>query len=190
MAKKISKFKDTKIKNILTLITIIILVSFGIRYVFFRKSHFILDVIASIILLGIFYKLYYKLNQDYISYFFLLFLLIIHSSALYGSNIFGIQFENLLHFIGGFTIAIIIDRIFKEKLSKIERFTLLIIFALGIGAIMEIVEWSGYHILGEGEGLFYFGVGDEDAWNNTIIDLIFNASGATLMGLITIFRKK
>ncbi len=189
MTKKI-KFEDKKIKNILTIITIIVLILFGIKYFFFTKSHFILDVVASIILLGIFYKLYYKLNQEYISYFFLIILLILHSSSLYGSNLFGLQFENLLHFMGGFTIAIITDRLFKEKSSKIKRFTLLIIFALGIGAIIEIVEWSGYHILGEGEGLFYFGVGDEDSWNNTIIDLIFNASGAILMGLITLFRKK
>ena len=124
------------------------------------------------------------------SYFFLLLLVILHNSSLYSLHFFALKFENFLHFFGGFTLAIIADRILREKLSRIKRFTLIIILALGIGAITEIVEWSGYTILGEGEGLFFFGVGDEDSWNNTIIDMIFNMLGATLMGFITLFRKR
>ncbi len=180
---------DLRMKNILTIVALTIFIILSIKYAFLR-SKWILDVLGSLIILGIFYKFYNKLHQDSISYFCLILVMVLHDLSFYGESIFGITFENYMHFFGGFTIAIIADRFFNEKLSKAKRFTMLVIFALGVGAIVEIIEWIGFIILGRGEGLFYFGVGDINAWHNTIIDLIFNAFGAIPMGIFTLCRKK
>ena len=59
-----------------------------------------------------------------------------------------------MHFIGGFAIAIITDRIFNEKLTRFKRFAIVTIFALGIGAIGEIIEWLGYGVLESGKDSF------------------------------------
>ena len=95
-----------------------------------------------------------------------------------------------MHFVGGFTIAIITDRLFNEKLSKTKRLLLLLAFALGIGVIGEIMEWAGAKFLGSGEGFFFYGIGDEGKWDNSVIDLLFNSLGAAIMGFISLFEKK
>ncbi|MBW2977175.1 hypothetical protein KY347_07070 [Candidatus Woesearchaeota archaeon] len=176
-------------KNILTVIALAIFLILLIKYALLR-SKWVLDVSASIILLLFFFKFYDRLHQDSVSYFCLIFMMALHDLSLYSETLFGLKFENYMHFIGGFTIAIITDRFFKEKLGKAKRFITLLIFALGVGAIVEITEWLGFKILGAGEGLFYFGAGDIDAWHNTIIDLIFNAFGAAIMGTSALSRKK
>jgi uncharacterized membrane protein YjdF len=187
---KIKIRNSEKIKKLLALTGTGIFILLGLRYILFYNSKFILDIAMSIIAVSVFYMLYDRLHQDNISYLLMIITLLLHDLSLYGNNIFGIPFEHYMHFFGGFTIATITDRLFNEKLHKAKRFLLLIIFSLGIGAIVEITEWIGFKILGPGEGLFYFGAGDFDSWHNTIKDLIFNASGATLMGIRTLFRKK
>ena len=149
----------------------------------------IFDVLFSVIGLAVFYKFYDKLHQDSISYFFLLLVLNLHNLGLYATNPLGIRFDHYMHFAAGFTIAIITDRIFNERLNKIKRFILLIVFSLGIGAVGEIVEWLGYSILGSGEGFFRYGVGDEGEWRNLIFDMVFNFFGSVAMAVPTLFRK-
>lgn len=187
---KINKLKDKKIKNILTIFAGIAFAVLGVKYVISMRRDLIFDVLFSIIIVGIFYMFYNKLHQDYKSYFFLIFALVLHDLFLYDTSPFGIRFDHYMHFVGGFTIAIIIDRVFNEKLSKIKRFILLVIFALGIGAVGEIIEWTGYQVLGLGEGFFRYGIGDEGEWKNAIFDLIFNGFGAMTMAIPTLFRKK
>ncbi len=187
---KISRSKDKKIRIIVTIIACFILIILGIRYVISKRIDLILDVLVSIITIGTFYKFYHKLHQDYKSYFFLIFALILHDFFFYGTKPLGIKFEHYMHFVGGFTIAIITDRVFNEKLSRTKRFLLLMIFALGIGVIGEIIEWLGFKVLGLGEGFFKYGVGDEGEWDNSIIDLFFNSFGASIMAIFTLFRKK
>lgn len=176
-------------KNILTVMSSFILLALLIKHAS-PKSEFIFDVISSMLILLIFYKFYDRLHQDNLSYFFLLFTLVLHNLGLYASSPLGIRFDHYMHFVGGFTIAIIFDRFLKESLSKPKRFALVIIFALGIGAIGEIIEWVGYGILDSGEGFFFYGTGDEGEWNNSIKDLIFNSIGAVTFAISTLLRKR
>ncbi len=187
---KINKSRDNKIKNLLTIIAGIIFTILAVKYTISMRRDLIFDVLASIIIVGIFYKLYNKLHQDYKSYFTLIFALTLHDLFFYSTSPFGIRFEFYMHFVGGFTIAIITDRAFREKTSKPKRFLLLIVFALGIGVIGEMIEWAGYKVLGIGEGFFKFGAGDEGGWDNSIFDLIFNSIGATMLAISTLLRKK
>ena len=182
------KLNDTKTKNIITIIAAIIFIILGIKYIISSRRALIFDVIFSILIVGFFYKFYNKLHQDYKSYFALIFALVLHDLFLYDTSPFGIRFDHYMHFVGGFTIALITDRAFNEKFGKIRRFTLLVIFALGFGVIGEIVEWLGYQVLGLGEGFFLYGIGDEGEWINAILDLIFNGLGAITMAVIRLFR--
>src|SRR3989338_2690411 len=143
---KINKSKDSKIKNILTIIAGIIFTVLAVKYTISMRRDLIFDVLASIIIVGIFYKLYNKLHQDCKSYFTLIFALTLHDLFFYSTSPFGIRFEFYMHFVGGFTIAIITDRAFREKISRPKRFMLLVIFALGIGVIGEMIEWAGYKV--------------------------------------------
>ncbi len=187
--RKISKTLDIKIKRILTAIALVVLLFLAARYISAKPVLF-LDIISSFIIIGIFYKFYNKLHQNCISYFFLIFTLILHDLSLYSTAPFGIKFEHYMHFIGGFTIAKITDRFFIEKLSKPKRFLVLIVFALGIGVIGEIIEWLGLKLFGAGEGFFQFGIGDEGGWDNSIIDLLFNSLGALAASAFAMFRKR
>ena len=185
----IDKMQDKKIKNLTAVLGVIILIILFFRYSIVVKTEFVYDVVASTLIVAIFFIFYDKLHQDCISYFFLMFALIIHNLGIYATSPFGIRFDHYMHFFGGFTIAIIGDRIFNEKFSRGKRFVFVVIFALGIGAIGEILEWIGYGILGKGDGFFFFGMGDEGEWRNSMLDLIFNFIGGTFMGILTLFRK-
>ena len=184
------KLKDKKIKDVLTISGVIIFIFLGVRYILASRRDLIFDVISSLIIIWLFYKFYNKLHQDWKSCFLLIFALFLHALFLYGTSPLGIKFEHYMHFIGGFTIAIITDRAFNEKLGKAKRFILLLIFALGIGVIGEIIEWGSYKALGIGEGFFKYGAGDEGQWDNSIFDLLFNSLGASIMAISTLFRKK
>lgn len=184
---KINKNKDKKFKNILTIIAFIILLILAIKNIM-RLGLFI-DAILSISAIIVFYKLYNKLNQDYMSYSFFIFALILHTLGLYATRPLGIRFDHYMHFVSGFTITLITDRLFNERLSKMKRAILLVFFSIGVGAVGEIIEWLGYYVLGLGDGFLFYGLGDEGEWNNAILDLIFNSFGSlTFIGLL-LFKK-
>lgn len=187
---KLNKEQDKKIKNTITIVASIFFIFFIIKYSILTPSNYILDTLGSILLMTAFYIFYDKLHQDYLSYFLLAFTMVLHDFSLYSTSPFGMPFEHYIHFIGGFTVAIVADRLFNEKMRKSKRFLLLVLLALGIGAITEIVEWLGSIFLGIGEGLFYFGTGDIGNWNNSIMDMIFGAMGAMAMGFRVLFRKQ
>ena len=178
-----------EIKNVLTITAIIILLFLGIKAYILRNIGLVLDATVSILIFIIFFIMYQKLHQDVISYFFVIFTIILHNLYLYPTSPLGIRFDHYMHFFSGFTIALVTDRAFNENISKVKRFFLLVIVALGIGAFGEIFEWLGYGILGYGDGFFLFGSGDEGEWRNCIFDLIFDLFGGIMMGIIILFRK-
>lgn len=184
------KLDDKKAKNAISALAVLALAALGVKYLIERRVDLIFDAASSLAIIGIMHKFHEKLNQDYKSYFLVAFTLILHDLFLYDTMPLGIKFEHYMHFAGGFTIAIFTDRLFRERLPKPKRLLLLVLFALGIGAIAETAEWGGYKILGLGEGFFKYGAGDEGGWDNSILDLIFNGIGASAMAASTLFRKK
>jgi hypothetical protein len=65
--------------------------------------------------------------------------------------------------------------------KRVGMFVLIVLAALGLGAIHEIIEYLGYILLGVGDSLLQLGTGDFSTnigvWENTIIDMIFNGAG-------------
>ncbi len=112
----------------------------------------------------------------------------LHQAKLYGEVYFSfIQFDMVMHFVGAFAIALIFFRwLIHEERSfrhwkKVALLTILIV--MGIGSLLEIVEFFGYANLPEGGGILHFGEGDEGGWSDTAQDLIFNFIGA-LVGVV------
>jgi uncharacterized membrane protein YjdF len=167
----------------LTILLALLIINFG------TKEELIYDFTASSLTILIFFIFYKKLNQDKLSYTMLILALILHNLVIYETSPLGIRFDHYMHFFAGLTLAIIGDRIFNEKFSKLKRFIVIILFALGLGAIGEIIEWIGYGVLRAGHGFFFYGIGDEGEWQNAMLDLIFNFAASALFAFYTIFRK-
>jgi hypothetical protein len=183
------KHKCPKSKTIIAAIGFGILVFLLMYYTYHSEPDLVLDAFVSILLMGFIYWKYDSLRQDNWSAAVVFFAVILHNLHLYGSAPLSIRFDHYMHFIGGFAIAIFIDRYFYEKLTTVQRFVLLSLCALGLGAIGEIAEWLGYGILGSGKGFFYYGIGDEGEWRNAVLDLIFDLAGGVAMAILTLFRR-
>lgn len=170
------------------------LASFFILLIVYRlydEPDLFLDGLVSLLLYTFFYHYHKTFHQDSLSWFFVTFTIILHNLHLYATSPFGIRFDHYMHFIAGFTIALVFDRLLSEKMPFFKRFIIIVLCALGFGAIGEIIEWLGYGILGSGKGFFYFGIGDEGEWRNAILDTIFNGfGGITLASLVGFLRKK
>ena len=121
--------------------------------------------------------------------------LILHGSKLYGNTYFGIAFDKIIHFYGAFGISLIIFNYlytFNHRKKGIKMLEIIIIsfgVAYGIASLVEVIEFVGYGLVGQGEGLLGYGTGDYGEWNNTAWDLISNALGAAF-GIIVMFIKK
>lgn len=123
----------------------------------------------------------------------------LHQAKLYGDVYFGfIQFDMIMHVVGAFAVALIIYQWFihEERSTrhwkKVAFVTILVV--MGIGAVLEIVEFFGYANLPEGGGILHYGEGDEGGWSDTAQDMMFNAAGAlvgvVVMSAITVRRTR
>ena len=136
-------------------------------------------------------------------FFFLFFLaLLFHNFGVFGFyNKYPLyfQYDYITHFFGGLALGIFFFNFFKKNIDgKVLVLFLSLLATLGVGSIIEIIEYSGYLFLGQGDGFFYFGgKGDlgrknsmTEAWSNSSIDMIFNLIGG-IIGIIiyTICRK-
>jgi len=184
------KHKCQTMKQVIAYIGFTLLFILLLYYKQLNEHDLILDAIVSIGLMAGFYWKYDTLKQDNWSSLALFAAVILHNTHLYGSAPFGIRFDHYMHYFAGFAIAIVVDRYFYERLTKLQRFILLSLIALGLGAIGEIAEWLGYGILGSGKGFFYYGIGDEGEWRNAVLDMIFDLAGGLTMAVISFLRKK
>ena len=101
-------------KKYLTIIVYTILILLVIKYSFTKQYDLFFDLAAAFILLIIFNLNFKHWNQNNISYFFLILTLLLHNFHLYAAKPFGIPFDHYMHFIAGFTIALIFDRLLFE----------------------------------------------------------------------------
>lgn len=185
-------------------ILIIFLVVICIIGFFKYSTGFIKDVIFSIFLIIVLFLLYTKIRLTPLSYSLVCFSLIVHNLGTFGfyanPPLFNIPYDYITHILGIFSATIIIANflsfsLIKSKKFKFNDFTVLIVVflaALGIGALVETMEFAGYLVWGQGEGFFQFGSGDYTEINNidfltqivgggyfdTMEDLICNIVGA------------
>ena len=167
-----------------------------------RTFYYIADSTISILVLTILFFLYPKFNLNKTVFILIFLALLFHNLGVFGfysSSPFPFSYDKLTHFVGGFSLSIFFInyiRIFFRN-SKTEKTILILIAilaALGIGSIIEVTEYFGYLLLGQGEGFLYFGgTGDltgnynlGGAWINSSVDVAFNLVGA-LVGFIVYF---
>jgi hypothetical protein len=161
-----------------------VLVILGVKYLIQESWPLLLQVGLSIVILGIYIATGRKLHQDSISSLFVVLTGILHSLGLYGTHPLGIKFDHYTHFLGAFSAAMVVDRIYLEKLPRQKRFLLVTLSAVGVGAILEILQWVDGYLL---PGVSFF---QADDISNTMGDMICNTLGGTTMGIVTLLRKE
>ena len=149
-----------------------------------NKSQWFWDSLVAFGGLLLAYDLYKYRKITLPTTFLLVLHLILHTMNLYGVEMLktGYKFDTVIHAFGGFMGAVVFFQLIKNNLSgkyfKTAIFTITILAVLGAGAIVEIVEYGGKVFLGEGDGLFFYGLGDYGDWGNAIQDMVFNGIGA------------
>lgn len=139
-------------------------------------------------------------------FFLILFALFLHDAGIlgfYSTSPLFLPWDQVTHFIGLFAVGVFFFNFFEDKLQKGKSFHnlfllfIILLASLGVGSLIENVEFAGYTFLGKGEGVLYFGEGDGilepidtdmmnfagGGWHNAMRDLISNLLGA-LAGIV------
>ena len=145
---------------------------------FFRyKTGFIKDLFFTAFLVIVLFLLYKHLKLTPISYSLVCLSLIVHNMGAFNfyAPLFGIPYDNITHVLGIFAATLMIANFFSFGLTKSKKFhskdfmlfIMIFLAGLGIGAIVETMEYTGYLVWGQGEGFFQFGSGDYQGVNTT-----------------------
>lgn len=168
-----------------------------------RIYYYILDISASFVIITLLFIFYKELNLNNFIFSLIFLALLFHNFGVFGfynQSPFPFEYDHLTHIFGGVSLLILflnfLIRFFTQS-KRTNFFLILVAFlsALGIGSIIEVIEYFGYLFLGSGQGAFYFGgTGDitsgsdimTGAWINSSLDMTFNLIGA-LIGIIIYF---
>ncbi len=145
---------------------------------FFRyKTGFIKDLFFTAFLAIVLFLLYKPLKLTTITYSLVCLSLMVHNLGAFSfyAPLFGIPYDNITHILGLFSATLVIANFFSFGLAKSKKFhskdllLFLMIFlaGLGVGALIESMEYGGYLLWGRGDGVFQFGSGDYDGLNTT-----------------------
>src|SRR3989344_9622307 len=156
-----------------------------------------------------------KLKLPKISFCLVIFALFLHNAGIfgfYGSSPVSLPWDHVTHFVGLFAVGIFFFNYFKNQINfnhlcSFSNFFILFIIllaSLGIGSLIENIEFTGYLTLGNGEGGLMYGEGDGiidiadtdminiagGGWFNAMRDLVVNLLGALLGILIMVLSEK
>lgn len=188
---------------------IIIFILFSFYAYFFNVKDYINDSIIAIFLVSLVYFFKKHINLYNYSFILLILGLVSHLSGVFGFYSLSplpIQYDHFTHFLGLFAVSILFFNFFKKYFSENKKNNFLILVAillvsLGIGSLIEEIEFLGFLEFGTGEGLLKFGgLGDTPlnekvlrdidiiggGWINTMWDLTYNFLGA-LSGVIFMY---
>jgi hypothetical protein len=180
----------------LYLVSLIIFLGFILVAFILDVKDYINDSIFMILILSFLFWRYdsFKLKSW-------IFLLIIFSFALHNMGVYGyygvspinLQWDHVTHFVGEFVAAVFVYNLFFAKGffhtgrgSKLIVYLLVLLSVLGIGVLVEFLEFFGYLFVGDGMGVFGHGLGDINTefvngeWFNTMFDFIYNFFGALI----------
>lgn len=181
----------------IALFTILYLIFFTFVSFQINNVEFIYYTVLLFILIFIIYIYQSKINLDSRYYLGLSLLALMHciggnlylgSTRVYDIYILFLRYDQIMHMVGSFLIAIILYRLLKDffskklKQSNLLLPTTIVLLTLGIGATYEIIELISV-IFFKGE----VGVGD---YFNNAYDLLFNLIGAGIAALSIIHKKK
>jgi|SRR3989344_1860684 len=166
------------------------------------------DCLAMIFLIVILTLVYKPLHINHAILTFCFIAIMFHMLGLFGfysSEPLGLRYDHYVHFFGGMAVCMIaynyLERYHSNKKFKnIHRpavILLSIFVAMGLGGIIEMTEYVGWYVYGEGEGLFLLGAGDYEGasgnpreWINSSLDQIFNAIGAIFGAILMSLKVK
>src|SRR3989344_2919738 len=154
-----------KKENIIFIFFILVFVFIIFYSIYSKIFEYILDSSVSMFLITILFILYRKLDLNKVIFSLIFLALFFHDLGIFGfynNSPFTFQYDHLTHFVGGFSISVLLVNYLKKYFSnkKINNIFLIIIAflaTLGIGSIIEIIEYAGYLVFGEGQGFLYFG---------------------------------
>jgi uncharacterized membrane protein YjdF len=138
--------------------------------------------VAPIFLIPLLWGLYFLRGRIHLHLFhFLLFAiaLLLHDLGafeLYQKNVFGLPYDNYVHFYFGLVGALIIHRalLHHAAVPRWQVAGMTILFVMGTGAIHEIYEYGSYLVLGEESGMLK---PRTSSWFDTHRDLTANFLG-------------
>ena len=164
-----------------------------IAYSICTNGGYIFEAIASIVLMSIFFICYEKMNIDNTAFCLAGIGLLLHDAGvfgMYGNPPVPVRWDLITHVTGIFAAAVLIYQMIHEKFEKnrIMLFLIVILASLGVGVIIEYIEFGGVLRVGEGEGVLGRGEGDFVAlpgwlsadYLDTLIDQVNNLAGALL----------
>lgn len=106
--------------------------------------------------------------------------------GMFKMSLLGLEWDTYIHTYSNFVVGLIAYRYMgRFRTGRIERLLAAFLLVLGVGLANELVEFIGYRIGGEGEGLFLLGPGDigaTNAFENLMTDFLHDALGG-LAGL-------
>jgi hypothetical protein len=109
-------------------------------------------------------------------------------ARIYDMWFFGLRYDQFMHALGSFLIALVIYSLFEKYLTKALKqnkplfFSTLVIITLGIGAFYEIIELFA---------VAFFDAGSKvGTYFNNALDLVFNFIGASIAATYLIKKSK
>lgn len=152
-------------------------------------------------ILAVFFVVFLFFLRRFFSLHPLTYLLVFVALLLHNLGMFGfysnsplpIQWDHVDHFYGFFAVTFLLWHLFFDAFKKKNLFTaslFLLLAVLGIGVTIEYIEFVGFFVAGQGEGVLGQGLGDTQTefgsslWMNTMLDLIFNLLGSLVALMI------
>jgi len=173
-----------------------------------QRSSWFWDCLFSIVLIIALYFLRKVMNISAVSAALVSLGIIFHNAGTFGfyaSSPLFVEYDTFTHFFGLFACAFLFYGFlsYNESMSKGKLAFFVILACLGVGACIEMAEYGGYELLGEGEGMFMLGAGDfggelgqvftsgelGSTWIDAMQDMLVNLIGS-VVGVIVIFFLK
>ena len=166
----------------------------------FDNTDYLYDIGFSIVLLLLIFWFRKPLKLSNFTFILLIFAIFLHTGGgvigFYNESPVPISWDYLTHFIGVFAATVTIFPMLSQYFSNDKKHNILIVIlmvllGLGVGALIEQIEFISYNIFGEGTGFFRFGgLGDTSTGNilggyiNSMLDLQYNFLGAVVAVII------
>jgi len=162
------------------------------------------DNIVSIVLLVVFYYLDDYLDITHGEFIIGIVALTLHNMGTFDFYAFQmgfIYFDNIVHMTSSLVMGMALFRVFYTRFHIENREQLIALFLMSVGLVsllgisIETTEYAGHVFLGEGDGIFFTGVGDAnklgdplEQYKDALEDLIWNTFGAVIGATITLLR--
>jgi len=176
-------------KKILLAVYVLLLVPVTAAFVL-KRQIWAVDSAFMGFLLYLVYRARRALNITGFLFVLLSSLVLLHCFAVFGMfrmTILGFEYDTYIHFYSGIVVGMVVfNYTGKYRVSLAESVIMAFFIALGAGLLNELIEFAGYKLFGEGEGLFMLGPGDigaTNAFENLMTDF-FNDFYGNLSGII------